>query len=596
MRLVACNEKLASRFRHKLKCYSNSTIRRSSTILRAENVAQRHILYKTRQSPLHLSRNGNKNLSNVTSGISINVSESVIRQLTRLEYDSSVYNNCLKEQETCPILAISATKISSSSSLLKSLLSRIRKLYRTLRSLLLVLLRGTEISLHLSPLLILTPLTVLETHLLPPSRKNRHDACTPQRHEDRTIEALTWKYAIIAIQNLGPAFVKLSQWAATRRDLFSPYLCNHLGLLHDNARIHSWNDTRDALVRSFGTEYHKILRVTPEGIVGSGSVAQVYRGRLVNGGGGDDDDEVAIKVLHPGIRSRVERDLWLMRYGAHILESVILPADMAECLSLSRAVETFCAVMRDQVDLTVEGRNLKQFGENFGCGVGGEGGRVCFPRVVDGWVSEEVLVESFVGDGSQPVGVFLNDDSHEGMKTRRELARPLLQSFLKMVFTDNFVHCDLHPGNVLVKNDGTIFCLDAGIAASLRPEDRQNLRDLFRAVVTNDGDRVGRLMVQRAKFERCSATPGGVDKFARGMDEIVTEFHDRRRRGLTLGAVKIGSLLGRVLDLCRVHGVEIDPAMAAVVVSTLVLEGLGRSLDPDVNLMECALPFIMGTS
>lgn len=136
--------------------------------------------------------------------------------------------------------------------------------------------------------------------------------------------------------------------------------------------------------------------------------------------------------------------------------------------------------------------------------------------------------------------------------------------------------------------------MDAGISNSLSPNDQQNLKDLFRAVIFNEGEKAGRLMVERAKYERCSQVPGGVDAFAKGVGDIVSEFHGRRKEGLTLGAVRIGGLLGRVLDLCRVHGVEIDPAMASVVISTFVLEGLGRSLSPELNLIDFARPFLMG--
>ena len=101
-------------------------------------------------------------------------------------------------------------------------------------------------------------------------------------------------------------------------------------------------------------------------------------------------------------------------------------------------------------------------------------------------------------------------------------------------------------------------------------------------------------MVERAKYERCSQVPGGTHAFATGVGEIVAEFHNNRKAGLTLGAVRIGSLLSRVLDLCRLHGVEIDPSMASIVVSTLVLEGLGRSLDPNLNLIDFAMPFVLG--
>mmetsp|Transcript_31271 Transcript_31271/g.45675 ORF Transcript_31271/g.45675 Transcript_31271/m.45675 type:complete len:106 (+) Transcript_31271:445-762(+) len=101
-------------------------------------------------------------------------------------------------------------------------------------------------------------------------------------------------------------------------------------------------------------------------------------------------------------------------------------------------------------------------------------------------------------------------------------------------------------------------------------------------------------MVERAKRERCSAVDGGIEAFSAGIGELVSEFHDSRKSGLTLGAVRIGSLLKRVLDLCRIHGVEIDPSMANIVVSTLVLEGLGRSLEPNLNLIEFALPLLIG--
>jgi aarF domain-containing kinase len=101
-------------------------------------------------------------------------------------------------------------------------------------------------------------------------------------------------------------------------------------------------------------------------------------------------------------------------------------------------------------------------------------------------------------------------------------------------------------------------------------------------------------MVERAKHEHCSQTEGGLDAFAAGIGDLVAEFHDRRKEGLTLGAVRIGSLLSRVLDLCRIHGVEIDPAMASIVISTLVLEGLGRSLEPNLNLIDFAVPFVLG--
>jgi len=140
----------------------------------------------------------------------------------------------------------------------------------------------------------------------------------------------------------------------------------------------------------------------------------------------------------------------------------------------------------------------------------------------------------------------------------------------------------------------TIYLLDAGLSTSLDQQDQKNLRDLFKAVIMNNGRMAGQLMVERAQDQCCNNIEGRKDAFTKGVGDIVADFHDRRKEGLTLNAVRIGDLLGRVLDLCRVYSVAIDPAMANVVLSTLVLEGLGRALDPDLNLIDIAMPFILG--
>lgn len=376
--------------------------------------------------------------------------------------------------------------------------------------------------------------------------------------------------------------------AATRRDLFPLRMCNKLSELHDMASIHSLEHTRSTLENAFGDYEAKGLTVN-DIILGSGSAAQVYRGILSSQG---KTKTVAIKVLHPNTRQMVERDLKLMQHVADLIDTYI-PLEIIRMLSLPRAVDNFCEIMKRQLDLRIEGDNLRTFRSNFDCSGNSE---IEFPNPSKEFVSEHVLVEDYIE--AKPISVYLADDSPKGLEVRRKLAGPLLRAFLKMVFIDNFVHADLHPGNVLVQecsseNRYKIMFLDAGIAMSLQPRDQKNLSDLFKAVVLNDGYSAGSLMVERARYERCSSIPGGKHAFASGVANIVSEFHDRSKQGLTLGAVRVGSLLGRVLDLCRKYGVEIDPAMAAVVVSMLVLEGLGRSLDPDLNLMKAAMPFLL---
>ncbi|GMI42388.1 hypothetical protein TeGR_g11259 [Tetraparma gracilis] len=428
-------------------------------------------------------------------------------------------------------------------SLLKRLLSLARSLLRLLR-----------ISLTASPLLLLAPLSLS----LPSPRL--HDA--------------TWWYATQALQSLGPAFVKLAQWAASRRDLFPPQACDRLAVLHSRARAHAFERTREALERELGEKAGDLELTEASPLLGAGAVAQVYRcGRR---GGGPD---VAVKVKHPGVGEQIELDLGLMQMGAALVDG--LPLLGLEWFALPEAVKEFEAIMRNQVDLTREAENLRRFRRNFGYS-----DKVAFPEPME--ATTDVLVETY-----QP-GVLVSEYFDAPPEIRKALAKPLLTAFLKMVFTDNFIHCDLHPGNILVSltpsGSYKLSLIDAGIATELRGEDTRNLRDLFLAVVTNEGEAAGRMIVERAKRHDCR----DVDAFARGIGDIVQEFHDGRSKGLTLGAVRIGSLLGRVLELCRAHRVLLEPAMANVVLSTVVLEGVGRTLDPDMNLIDAALPFLLG--
>jgi aarF domain-containing kinase len=505
--------------------------------------------------------------------------------------------------------------ITERASFISRLLNWCRRFWKSCQDFLFLFVRSTEVAVRFAPLLLLTPASILYSHF--------HLSDEEQKN---WVADWTWWYIRSAITSLGPAFVKLGQWIATRRDMAPPHVCDRLSVLHDRGVLHHWNYTHRALVEAFGEDYVEqgLHLDQSSSIIGCGSAAQVYRGTLMR----KENDSmvpfpVAVKVLHPRMGERVQRDLYFVQTIAHWLHA--LPVQRIQLLNLPRAVENFGAVLLRQADLQIEAKNLMQFRSNFYRNDTDEKeSSILFPKPRPGWISKHVLVEDLVTDAI-PIAEYLKDSTEQGIQIRKEIASPLLRAFLKMVFLDNFVHCDLHAGNVLIQtstvdrrqstnlwfsflggtgrnltaNQSTetkrkIVFLDAGIAMSLNPSDRRNLHDLFRAVILNEGNEAGRLMVERAQNERCSQIPGGVDAFAAGIEDLVSEFHVRRKEGLTLGTVRIGSLLSRVLDLCRVYGVEIDPNMSGIVISTLVLEGLGRSLEPELNLIDFAVPFVLG--
>ena len=199
-----------------------------------------------------------------------------------------------------------------------SLRARIRKH-------LLSLLRLLEILLKLSPLAILAPL-----------------AATP--YSPTPLANATWWYTTTALQSLGPAFVKFAQWAATRRDLFPTTMCDRLAVLHSRGTPHSWQHSDRILKDSLGRSYGEVVGLD-EGatILGSGCVAQVYRGVR-------DGKPVAVKVIHPHVRSKIARDLELMKVAARVFDG--LPVKGLKWFALPEAVVEFERIMEEQVRAT----------------------------------------------------------------------------------------------------------------------------------------------------------------------------------------------------------------------------------------------------
>ena len=301
-------------------------------------------------------------------------------------------------------------------------------------------------------------------------------------------------------------------------------------------------------------------------VEGSGCCAQVYRGRLREG------REVAVKVLHPQLAASIELDLALMRSVAACLTR-LLP-DL-KWLNMEAAVTEFQTLLESQLDLRTEADNLQRFRENFKAVPG-----ICFPEPVMRLSSQCVLVEDWV-EGHCIQDYLTSQDT--GLKSR--LAELGVRMLLKMVFEDNFWHGDLHPGNILVTETGQLCVLDAGIASSLSAGDRENIRHTFAAVVTGDGARVGELFLDRSHHQ-CQDR----EAFIHEMKLIVDK---ARRAQLSLDRIDVPSLLQSVFSTLIRHKVRLDANFSSVIISIAIVEGLGRALDPTLDLVPKALPYLV---
>jgi aarF domain-containing kinase len=343
---------------------------------------------------------------------------------------------------------------------------------------------------------------------------------------------------------------------------------------------------------------------------------------------------VAIKIKHPKVDQLIGRDLAIMSFFAHAI--TLFPG--MQWLSLPEEVDVFGRIMQEQLNLALEADNLLRFERNFA----GRREPVTFPRALREWSTHEVLVEEF--QHALPLESFLRNG---GGPFEDELAEVGLDAFLNMLLLDNFVHSDLHPGNIMVKfgkpstrlllrnvlavafgnespHEDTystqdsdrivdelravemdpvawreklnelsaqgympeVVFIDAGLVTELNETNRANFLELFRAIAEFDGYRAGHLMVERSRSPELAVEP---ETFALKIQHMVLNV---KRKTFSLGQIKISDVLAGVLQAIREHHVKMEGDFINTVISILLLEGIGRQLDPDLDLFASSLPIL----
>lgn len=383
------------------------------------------------------------------------------------------------------------------------------------------------------------------------------------------------------LEKAGPAFIKWGQWAATRPDLFANDLCTELSKLHTKAPAHSYAYTKKTVEKAFGRKISDIFVDFEEEPVASGSVAQVHRALLEFKHPGQKKKKiitVAVKVRHPGVGDSIRRDFSIINAVAKA--SRYIPA--LNWLRLDESVQQFAVFMMSQVDLAREAAHLTRFIYNFRMWKD-----VSFPKPLYPLVHPAVLVETY--EHGESVSHYVDDhDGHERIKSA--LAHIGTHALLKMLLVDNFVHADMHPGNILVrvvqpkttnntllKSRPHVVFLDVGMTAELSSNDRVNLLEFFKAVARRDGRTAAESTLKLSKQQNCPNPKVFIEEVERAFSFWGTPEGD---------IVHPADCMHQLLEQVRRHKVNIDGNVCTVMVTTLVLEGWQRKLDPDYNVMK----------
>ena len=376
-----------------------------------------------------------------------------------------------------------------------------------------------------------------------------------------------------ALEQLGPIFVKFGQVLSTRRDLLPPDIAEELALLQDRVPPFAPEVAMATIERAFGRPVSEVFASFEQAPVASASIAQVHFATLRTRDGQLRD--VAVKVLRPGMLPVIEKDLALMRTMAGWVER--LSAD-GRRLKPREVVAEFDKYLHDELDLVREAANAAQLRRNM-AGLG----LVLVPEMFWDFCHPEVLVmERMVG-----VPISHVDRLREAGVELKALARDGVTIFFTQVFRDGFFHADMHPGNIQVslapESFGRYISLDFGIIGTLTEFDKEYLAQNFTAFFRRDYKRVAELHIESGWVPPQTR----VDELEAAIRSVCEPYFDRPLKEISLGMV-----LMRLFQTSRRFNVEIQPQLVLLQKTLLNIEGLGRQLDPDLDLWSTARPFL----
>jgi ubiquinone biosynthesis protein len=337
-----------------------------------------------------------------------------------------------------------------------------------------------------------------------------------------------------------------------------------LRTLQDRVAPLSFEEVRTVIVEDLSAGPDELFAELSPIPLATASIAQVHRARLPDGG------EVVVKVQRPGLRPQIEADLEIMGFLARALE-VNFPE--ARMFSPAGMVAEFERAIFKELDFGIELQHLERFRQNFK-----DNDRVRFPEPLRSLSTTRVLTMEYI-DGTKITDISAADfDLERVMDTAFE-------AVLQMIYVDGFFHGDLHPGNVLVRDDGTICFIDVGLCGRLGPRQQDLLIDLLIAVVQQNFENVARLFWRMSLRDKDST--GDYAAF----EHDVIECAEGWFAGKTMAQIEFSRVLGDLVALSLRHRIRLPPDYTMTFKAVMTMEGVGKQLRPDLDLLTAARPY-----
>jgi ubiquinone biosynthesis protein len=373
----------------------------------------------------------------------------------------------------------------------------------------------------------------------------------------------------LVLEDLGPSFMKLGQIVSTRADLLPRELIAELVKLQDDVRPVDFAAIQKAVESSLAAPISDVYDRFDEQPIAAATIGQVHRARLK---AAPSDPDVAVKVQRPGVRATIERDVEILEFLAAILERSVAEARIYDPVGL---VREFDRSITAELDFTVEAANAERFRRNF------EGHEyVAFPRVHKSASAKRVLTTEFF-EGRNIRGAL-----EAGVDGKR-LARTAVRIVIKMIFEDGFFHADPHPGNIIIMGpveEPVIGLIDLGMVGRLSPELRNKTVRLMVAAARKDSVAVADALYSIGR----PTSKVDMTAFRAEVSRLAEKFI-----GVPLRDIQLSALIRDLVDAAVRFGLEIPTDFMMVGKALMTLEGIGRELDPELDVFDEAKPYFL---
>ena len=372
---------------------------------------------------------------------------------------------------------------------------------------------------------------------------------------------------------LGPVYVKLGQLLSTRPDLLPGEYVDSLTDLQTNVPPVAWSEVETVIRQQLSQPVEAVFDTIEPQAIAAASIAQVHRATLKTG------QEVAIKIQRPGIEAVVAQDVSLIKSLAELVSLT----DFGKDYDIVAIADEFTKALQAELDFTTEAQYTEQLRHNLSQSQWFDPQRLVVPTVYAELTTPKLLVLEWLDGVPILLSKLSRAESDDLVKQRREVTTVLFRAFFQQIYLDGFFHADPHPGNIFLLEDGRVALLDCGLIGRLDPRTQQILTEMLLAIVDLDAQRCSQLTIELAE----SGQPASIERLTNDYSRMLRKYYN-----LSLSQINFSEVFYEVLQVSRNNKILLPSNMGLYAKTLANLEGVTRSFDPEVNLLDQIKPLI----